>query len=43
MKGPVPFAFSAPGLSAVAEAGWAWTAPFASAHDLENISQVSHS
>ena len=43
MKGPVPLAFSANGLSEVAEAGWAWTAPFASAHVLEKMYQVSHS
>ena len=43
MKGPVPLAFSAPGLSEVAEAGWACTAPLASAHALEKISHVSHS
>ncbi len=43
MNGPVPFAFSAKGLSDVADAACACVAPFASAHFLENMYQVSHS
>src|SRR5215813_15402578 len=43
MKGPVPLALTANGLSCVAMAGWALTAPIASAHFLEKMYQVSHS
>ena len=43
MNGPVPLALSANGLSEVAEAVCACTAPFASAHFLEIMYQVSHS
>ena len=43
MKGPVPLALSANGLSEVAVAGCACVAPFASAHFLEKMYQVSHS
>ena len=43
MKGPVPLALTANGLSEVAVAGWALTAPFASDHFLEKMYQVSHS
>src|SRR5262245_39703630 len=43
MKGPVPLALSAKGLSEVACAAWACVAPLASAHFLENMYQVSHS
>ena len=43
MKGPVPLALSANGLSEVAEADCACVAPLASAHFLEKMYQVSHS
>src|SRR5215813_4859644 len=43
MKGPVPLDLSANGLSEVADANCACVAPFASAHFLENMYQVSHS
>src|SRR5262245_45188416 len=43
MKGPVPLALRAKGLSEVADAACAWVAPFASDHFLEKMYQVSHS
>ena len=43
VKGPVPLALSANGLSEVADADWACVAPFASDHFLEKMYQVSHS
>src|SRR6185436_3773816 len=43
VNGPVPLALRANGLSDVAEAICACVAPFASAHFLENMYQVSHS
>ena len=43
VKGPVPFDLSANGLSEVAEDICACTAPFASAHFLDIMYQVSHS
>src|SRR4029079_3741593 len=43
MKGPVPLALSANGLSEVAFADCACAPPFASHHFLESMYQVSHS
>ena len=43
MKGPVPLALSANGLSNPAVAGCALAAPLASDHALETMNQVSHS
>src|SRR5688572_18461426 len=43
VKGPVPLALRAKGLSDVAVADWACVAPFASAHFFEYMYHVSHS
>src|SRR5215510_8389572 len=43
MNGPVPLALSANGLREVADANCACVAPFASAHFLDIMYQVSHS